>query len=224
MKPTIYGRSVIGEGTSFGDHVIVGHPSGSETEIFEKNPDQIEGSRIGKNCTLRSHGTIYSKVTLGDGVRTGHFYMVREETKIGDHSLIGTNVTIDNKCTIGKNVSIQTGVYVPTGTVIEDDVFLAPNVCFTNDKRPAMLKDWVCDASHVKRCATIAANSTILPGITIGKGALVGAGSVVTKDVPDFKVVYGSPARVMGDVRDMVNELVEKGLILSDRAKKIGEM
>ena len=219
MKPVIYGKSKIGDGSVIGDNVIIGHPSSDEKEIFEKNPEEITGSIIGKNCTLRSHGTIYSKVVLGENVRTGHFYMVREGTTIGDGTLIGTNVTIDNNCKIGKNVSIQNGVYIPTGTVIEDDVFLAPRVCLTNDKRPAFLKAWSCEASHIKSLATISANSTILPGITIGKGALVGAGSVVTKNVPDFKIVYGNPAREKGDVRDLVKKLDQKNL--SDRARKI---
>ena len=213
MKPIIYGRSRIGTGTTVGDHVIIGHPTAGESK------GEITGSVVGKNCTLRAHGTIYSKAVLGDGVRTGHFYMVRENTTIGDSTLIGTSVTIDNNCKIGKNVSIQTGVYVPTGTVIEDDVFLAPNVCLTNDKDLAFLKDWKCEASHIKECATIAANATILPGITIGKGALVGAGSVVTKDVPDYAVVYGVPARVVGDTRDIVKKLDPQNL--SDRARRI---
>ncbi len=219
MKPSVYGKSRIGSGTIIGDHVTIGHPSVSEIDAFKKNPGGIEGSVVGKNCHLRAHGTIYSKAVLGDNVRTGHFYMVRENTRIGDGTLIGTSVTIDNNCTVGKNVSIQAGVYIPTGTVIEDDVFLAPNVCLTNDKAPAFLKDWKCDASLIKRCATIAANATILPGITIGRGALVGAGSVVTRDVPDFKVVYGVPARVTGDVRDIVRKLDPTNL--SDRMRRL---
>ncbi len=216
MKPIIYGKSRIGAGTTIGDHVIIGHPSACESK---ENPSEITGSMVGKNCTLRAHGTIYSKAVLGDNVRTGHFYMVREGTIVGNGTLIGTNVTIDNNCKIGRNVSIQTGVYIPTGTIIEDDVFLAPNVCLTNDKNPAMLKDWKCSASLIKECATIAANSTILPGITIGKAALIGAGSVVTKDVPDYAIVYGVPARVVGDVRNMIKDLDPQNL--SDRAKKM---
>lgn len=218
---TVYGKSKIGEGTTIGDNVIVGHPSRSEMEVFSKNPNEIKGSVIGNNCVLRSHGTIYSNTVLGDRIQTGHFYLVRENTTIGEGTLIGTHVTIDNNCKIGKRVSIQTGVYVPTGTVIGDDVFLAPNVCLTNDRCPALLKDWKCEASHIKECATVAANATILPGVTIGRGALVGAGSVVTRDVPDFKIVYGVPARITGDVRDLVKRLDPKNL--SERAKKVLE-
>ncbi len=219
MKPVIYGKSKIGTETTIGDNVIVGHPSRSEMEVFNKNPSEIKGSTIGNNCILRAHGTIYSGATLGDKVQTGHFYLVRENTTVGEGTLIGTHVTIDNNCKIGKRVSIQTGVYIPTGTIIEDDVFLAPNVCFTNDKSPAFLKNWKCDASHVKECATVAANATILPGVTIGRGALVGAGSVVTKNVPDFKIVYGVPARVTGDVRELVKKLDQKNL--SERSSKV---
>ncbi|UCG95102.1 MAG: N-acetyltransferase [archaeon] len=217
MKPVIYGSSRVGTNTFIGDHVIIGHPSPGELDSFKQNPKKVAGAIIGENCTLRANGVIYSGARLGNNVRTGHFYMVRENTVVGDGTLIGTNVTIDNKCKIGKNVSIQSGVYIPTGTVIEDNVFLAPNVCLTNDKRPAMLKKWGCDASRIKECATIAANATILPGLTIGRGALVGAGAVVTKDVPDFKVVHGVPARIVGDVRDMIKKLDPKNL--SDRMR-----
>lgn len=217
----IYGRSRIGTGTTIGDNVIIGHPSRSETDVFKKTPDEIKGSVIGRECVLRAHGTIYSGAVLGDRVQTGHFYLIREGTTIGNGTLVGTHVTIDNNCRIGKNVSIQSGVYIPTGTVIEDNVFLAPNVCITNDRNPAFLSKWNCEAVRIRECATIAANATILPGITIGKGALVGAGSVVTRDVPDFKVVYGVPARVTGDVRDMIKKLDQKNL--SDRAKKVTE-
>ena len=219
MKPIVYGKSKIGEGTFIGDNVIVGHPSRSEMETFKRNPNEIDGSIVGKNCTLRSHGTIYSLAVLGDNVQTGHYYLIRENTKIGDHTLVGTNVTIDNDCKIGKNVSIQSGVYIPTGTVIEDDVFLAPNVCLTNDRRPAFLKEWKCEPVYIGALATLGANSTILPGVVIGKAALIGAGSVVTKDVPDFAVVYGVPARVVGDVRDLIKNLDQSNL--SERAKKI---
>ncbi len=219
MKPLIYGKSKIGPGTVIGDNVIIGYPSRSEMEKFEKNPEEIHGAIIGENCTLRAHGTIYSCAVLGNGVRTGHYYLVREGTVVGDNTLIGTHVTIDNNCKIGKNVSIQSGVYIPTGTVIEDDVFLAPNICLTNDRRPAYLKEWKCEPVYIKTLATIAANSTILPGVTIGKGALVGAGSVVTKDVPDFAIVYGVPARRVGDVRDLIKKLDQSNL--SERAKKI---
>jgi len=217
----VYGKSRVGTGTFVGDHVVIGHPSPKELEIFQKNPDVLPGAVIGKNCVLRAHGTIYSKAVLGDGVKTGHYYIVREGTAVGENTLIGSRVVIENNCKIGKNVSIQTGAYIPTNTVIEDDVFIAPNVCLTNDKNPAFIKDWKCDAVHVRECATIAANATILPGLTIGRGAFVGAGSVVTKDVPDFKIVYGVPARITGDLREKLKDLVSGGTALSDRAKRL---
>ena len=88
-------------------------------------------------------------------------------------------------------------VFIPTGVTIEDDVFIGPNVTFTNDVYPKAQGDWKLVETHVKKGASIGANSVIVPGVTIGEGALVGAGSVVTKDVPDKVVVAGNPAHII---------------------------
>jgi acetyltransferase-like isoleucine patch superfamily enzyme len=99
---------------------------------------------------------------------------------------------------IGDNCKIKAFVFIPTGVTIEDDVFIGPNVTFTNDKYPKTRGVWELLEIRIKKGASIGANAIILPGLTIGEYALVGAGSVVTKDVPDYATVSGSPARVMG--------------------------
>jgi acetyltransferase-like isoleucine patch superfamily enzyme len=159
----------------------------------------IDGATIGENCTLRDFGIIYSKTELGNNVQTGHHYLIREESLIGDGTLIGSNVIIENQCKIGNNVSIQSGVYIPTYCEIGDNVFLGPNSVLTNDKyigfkdpRKRGLEGVKIDAE-----ASIGANSTILPGIHIGRGAVIGSGTVVTRDVPPGKVVIGVPAKVL---------------------------
>ena len=161
-----------------------------------------EKAKIGKNCTIRSGAIIYADVSLGDNVKTGHNILVRENTAIGNNTLIGTNVVIEGDCKIGNNVSLQSNVYIPKNCVIEDFAFLGPCVVITNDKYPIREKLNHSDlkGAIIRKGASIGANATILCGITIGKFAIVGAGSVVTKDVPDFALVIGNPAKVIGKV------------------------
>lgn len=179
----------LGDGTTVDSHVVLGTPGRMASDV---------PARTGANCHLRAHGVLYAGATFGDNVRTGHHWMVREGTTIGNDSLVGSGVVIDDQCRIGSRVSIQTGVYIPTFTVIEDDVFLGPRVCLTNDKfmgRPAELV-----GVTVRRGARLGANCVVLPGIEIGEQAVVGSGAVVTKDVPAYSIVAGNPARVMGEV------------------------
>lgn len=114
--------------------------------------------------------------------------------EIGEDTKVHAPVWIGNNVKIGKRCKIQAFVYIPDGVTIEDDVFVAPHVCFTNDKYPPSGgKHWT--KTLVKRGAVIGANATILPGITIGEFATVGAGAVVTKDVEAHSVVVGNPAK-----------------------------
>lgn len=126
--------------------------------------------------------------------------------KIGDNTKIGTFVEIRKDVIIGNNVKIQAFVFIPEGVTIEDGVFIGPHVCFTNDKYPKAINedgtlknphDWKIVKTLVKKGANLGANSTILCGITIGEYATVGAGAVVTKDVPNNVTVIGNPAKIL---------------------------
>ena len=137
---------------------------------------------------------------IGAGSRIWHFSHVMKDCVIGRNCNIGQNVVISPGCVVGNNVKIQNNVSVYTGVTLEDDVFCGPSMVFTNVINPrshVSRKDEYRD-THVQRGATIGANATIVCGVTLGRYSFVGAGAVVTRDVPDYAMVYGNPARIKG--------------------------
>jgi len=209
----VLGSSEINEGSIIFPLVIIGFPvrakikdmvaalasikiNDSRLEEIKELDKLSTGSQIGMYNIIRSLSVIYEDVRLGNNVELGHHVMIREQTNVGDYTLIGSGTIIDGKCIIGSRVSIQSGVYIPTGTVIGNNVFLGPRVVITNDKYPASKK---LVSTVIEDNVVVGANAVLIAGIRVGEGAVIGAGSVVTKDVPPFKVVYGVPARVVGD-------------------------
>jgi acetyltransferase-like isoleucine patch superfamily enzyme len=156
---------------------------------------------------------------IGHGTRIWHQAQVRERAQIGANCIVGKGVYIDFGVRIGDNVKIQNGVFVYHGVTIEDGVFVGPRVCFTNDAFPraitpdGVLKtdaDWEVGAIVVRYGASLGAGAIILPDVTIGRFALVGAGALVTKDVPDHGLVVGNPARLVGYVCGCARRLRER--------------
>jgi len=137
---------------------------------------------------------------IGARTKIWHFSHVMKDARIGERCVIGQNVNIDGGTLIGNNVKIQNNVSVYTGAVIEDDVFLGPSCVLTNvtNPRSQVNRHALYETTCLKRGCTVGANATIVCGVTIGRYAFVGAGAVVTKDVPDFALVVGNPARQAG--------------------------
>jgi len=144
---------------------------------------------------------VEENVEIGEGTRIWHFVHVREGARIGKHCNIGKDVYIDAGVKIGSYVKIQNGVSVYRGVTLEDYVFVGPYAVFTNDLYPrSFVSDWELVSTLVREGASIGANATIVCGVTIGRYAMVGAGAVVTRDVPDHGLVVGNPARLVGFV------------------------
>lgn len=171
--------------------------------------------------TIRIHPSadVSDKAIIGDGTSIWNQSQVREDAQIGKDCNIGKGVYIDSGVIIGDNVKIQNYVSVYHGVTLEEGVFVGPHVCFTNDMRPRAINpdgslkaadDWELSETIIKRGAALGANSTIRCGITIGEWAMVGSGSVVTRDIPNYGLVRGNPARLAGYVCPCGEKLVEK--------------
>lgn len=135
---------------------------------------------------------------IGENTSVWQFCVILEGAKIGDNCNINCHVFIENEVLIGNNVTIKPGVQIWDGITLEDDVFIGPNVTFTNDHFPkSKNKNFNLRKTLLKKGSSIGANATILGGITIGEDALVGAGSVVTKDIPANEIWTGNPAKFL---------------------------
>ena len=151
---------------------------------------------------IHSSAIIDTGASIGEGTHIWHFCHIMPEAIIGTNCNIGQNVFIDNNVSIGNAVKIQNNVSVYNGVTLQDDVFIGPSVVFTNVINPRSFIERKNEFKKtlVEKGATIGANATILCGITIGQYAMIGAGAVVTKDVPAYALVVGNPAKQVGSV------------------------
>jgi len=197
MEHKIYPNVSIGRNAVIEEYVIIGVPPRG------KKPGELL-TVIGDNAIIRSHTVIYAGNHIGNDFQTGHHVLVREENEIGNQVSIGTASVVEHHVKIGNNVRIHTQAFVPEMSILEDGAWIGPNAVITNAAYPLSpnVKQELKGAI-VKKNAKVGANATLLPGVTIGENALVGAGAVVTKDVPPNKVVAGNPAKVINDVSNL---------------------
>jgi len=201
MSSTIASTAVVRPSVRLGDrslvqdYVILGESGAAEA------PLPLE---IGSDAIVRSHTVIYHGNRIGDRFQTGHGVMIRDGNEIGADVSIGTHSVVEHHVILGDRVRIHSNAFIPEFSTLEDDAWIGPSVTMTNARYPmspgakAELR-----GPHILHGAKVGANATLLPGITIGRDALVGAGSVVIEDVPDGAVVAGNPARLVRMVADI---------------------
>jgi acetyltransferase-like isoleucine patch superfamily enzyme len=197
---TLTGHSIIYPGVvwegefTLGPFAIIGQPP----------QGQVPGTaqtQIGDGATIHSHTVIYAGNRIGRNFRSGHGVLLREDNDIGQDVSIGSGSNVEHHVRIGNLVRLHSNVFVPEMSVLEDFCWLGPNVVLTNARYPTSrsAKQQLA-GPYIEKGARIGANTTILPGIRIGAYALVGAGAVVTVDVPPGAVVVGNPARIINQV------------------------
>ncbi len=217
---------VVEENVKFGENVVIGHNVVirrdtvignnvviADNTVLGKEPMKAKASAttekrelpplvIGDNVAIGAGCVIYRGAELGDHVFVGDLATIREDVKIGEGTIVGRGVTVENKCEIGRWVKLETNAYITAMSVIEDYCFVAPMVTFTNDMFMGRTEERFkyFKGPHLKRGARIGANATLLPGIVIGEDAVVGAGSVVTKNVPPKVIYVGVPAKYLKEV------------------------
>ncbi|MDD2562965.1 MAG: acyltransferase [Salinivirgaceae bacterium] len=164
---------------------------------------------MNKNIQIHESAYVDEPCEIGDGTKIWHFSHIMQNSTIGKNCNIGQNVVVSPNVKLGDNVKVQNNVSIYTGVVCEDDVFLGPSMVFTNviNPRSAVVRRDEYKTTLVKKGSTIGANATIVCGITLGAYSFVGAGSVVTKSIPDYALVIGNPAQQTGWMSENGNKL-----------------
>jgi acetyltransferase-like isoleucine patch superfamily enzyme len=197
----VYPGTVLGEGVKVLENAVVGkQPTLSPRSTARREP--LEPTTIGEGSIVSTGAIVFAGSRIGARVILGDQSCVRERVAVGDDVVLGRGSLIENDTTVGDRTKIQAEAYVTAYSTLEEDVFIAPCVVTTNDnfmgrteKRLELMK-----GPTIRRGARVGGGAILLPGIEVGEEAFVGAGAVVTKDVPAGKLVVGSPARVLRDV------------------------
>ena len=194
--------SILGDGVQVDSHSVIGKERMRAKRSILKQIDELPPARVGDGCLIGTHATIYRGAELGEHCLVADQATVREQVSIGEYTIVGRNVVVENQVTVGRKCKLETNCYITAYSTIEDFCFIAPMVSTSNDRFIGRTEERFkhFKGVTVRRGGRIGVAATILPGITIGQDAVVGAGSVVTHDVPDKKMVVGVPARLFGDV------------------------
>jgi acetyltransferase-like isoleucine patch superfamily enzyme len=205
IHPTavVYPGTVLGDGVKVLEYAVVGkEPSLSPRSTTKREP--LPPAEIGDGTIVSTGAIVFAGTAIGARVILGDQSCIRERVRVGDDVVIGRGSLVENDTTIGARTKIQAEAYITAYCELEDDVFIAPCVVTTNDnfmgrtdKRHELMK-----GATIRRGARVGGGAVLCPAVEIGEEAFVGAGAVVTKDVPARKVVVGSPARVIRDVPD----------------------
>jgi UDP-2-acetamido-3-amino-2,3-dideoxy-glucuronate N-acetyltransferase len=196
----VHRDTVVGADVRFGDGCVVGRPPvlgvGSSAARAAPGP-----ARLGDGVSIGTGAVVLAGAVLGEGVIVGDQAHVRERASIGEQTVVGRGVSVENDATVGARVRLQTNAYVTAWSVVEDDVFVAPGVLLTNDPTAGRRRAGEeLRGPTLRRACRIGAGAVLLPGVEVGEEAFVGAGAVVTGDVPARAVVMGVPARVVREV------------------------
>jgi acetyltransferase-like isoleucine patch superfamily enzyme len=195
----IHDNVEIGDNTIVSDFCTLGEPLHSSY----KNQDYVNPLlTIGQNSLIRSHAVIYAGSKIGNNFQTGHRVTIRENMIIGHNVSVGTLCDLQGFGEIGNYARLHSNIFICQGSILEDYVFVYPGVTLTDDHTPP--------SSHLRpptigRYSQIGAKATILPGSKIGCHALIAAGSLVTRNIPDFMMVSGNPAKIIKDAREIKN-------------------
>ncbi len=197
----VFAGTVLGEGCKILDGAVVGkQPSLSPRSTAKREP--LPPAEIGAGAIVSTGAIVFAGTRIGERVIVGDVARVRERCDIGDDVVIGSGSLIENDTTVGKLTKIQAEAYITAYSTLEEHVFIAPCVVTTNDNfmgRTEARHDHIAGPT-IRRGARVGGGAILCPGIEIGEEALVGAGAVVTKDVPPGVIVVGNPARVLRDV------------------------
>ncbi len=199
----IHSGTTIGDGVRIDDNTVVGKlPMRSVASAPLTEDKELSGANIESYCIIGTAVVIYRGCNISQNVLVADFASIREDVRIGDRTIIGRGVSIENKVTVGKNCKIETEAYISALSSIGDFCFIAPEVTFTNDNFMGRTEERYKHYKGVtiKRGGRVGANATVLPGIVIEEDGMVGAGTVVTKNVPKGQLIYGNPGRSQGIV------------------------
>jgi acetyltransferase-like isoleucine patch superfamily enzyme len=194
---TIYDNVVVGDNTVICNDCVIGEPL---ADYYSNNNYTNPATVLGADSMIRSHSIIYSGTKTGLNFSTGHRVTIREYTDFGDHCRIGTLCDIQGYSTFGNYCWLHSNVHIGQQSTIGNFVFIYPYVVFTNDPTPPSN---TCIGPTVGDYSQVAVFSVLLPGVKVGKHCLIGAGSVVGKEVQDYQLVLGSPAKFIKDVREI---------------------